>query len=109
MKVDNVNRRSRMIFTDEQILRIRLISKVDYEVEKIIVDVYGLCCSGARRFISNIVNVTLGECTVKVIHGYRHGTSIRQMLREKFFNPHISKIRADRTYLGVTYLLQADG
>lgn len=78
---------------------------MDYEVKKIIVDVHGLSCSGARRFISNIVNVTLGECTVKVIHGYRHGTSIRQMLREKFLNPYISEIKADETNMGVTYLL----
>lgn len=104
MKIDHLNARLKMIFTEEQLSRIRLYTRLDGEVGKIIVNVHGLKCREAERFINNIISVARSSCTVEVIHGYLHGTSIKQMLRKNFLNPSIRAVVADRTNLGVTYL-----
>lgn len=107
MNTDVMHGRFAIIFTESMIDRIRLLTSLEGEVEKIIVDVHGLTCKGAERFINNIVNVTRGCCTVEVIHGYQHGTRIKEMLRQKFKNPSIKEIVGDKWNLGVTYLRPA--
>jgi len=107
MDIDYMHGRFEMIFTESMIDRMRLLTSLDGEVEKIIVDVHGLTCKEAERFINNIVNITRGCCVVEVIHGYRHGTRIKEMLRQRFRNPIIKEIVGDQWNLGVTYLQPA--
>ena len=95
MKSDHMRSRFEMIFAEPMIERISLLTSLSGEVEKIIVDVHGLTCQEAKQFIRNIVNVTKGICIVKVIHGYKHGTKIKEMLRKRFMNPYIKHIIGD--------------
>ena len=96
-----------MIFTEATMAKIRLLTSPAGEVEKVVLDVHGLTCREAIRFINNVVNLTRGESTVEVIHGYRRGTKIKDSLRQRFSNPKIS-IMPDQWNLGVTYLRPAE-
>ena len=92
-----------MIFTEATTARISLLTSPSGEVEKVVLDVHGLACREAMRFINNVVNLTGGKNTVEVIHGYRHGTKIKDSLRQYFSNPK-TRIMPDQWNLGVTYL-----
>lgn len=98
--------RFQMIFTEAITARINLLTSPLGEVEKAVLDVHGLTCREAMRFINNVVNLTKGACTVEVIHGYRHGTKIKDSLRQQFLNPRVI-IMPDQWNLGVTYLQPA--
>ena len=105
MDFDLMNRRFKMIFTEEQISRIKLVMRNDWARKTIVVDVHGLTCKEAERFINNIINVTRASCIVEVIHGYRHGVSIKNMLSKTFKNPRVLLKVTEGANLGVTYLV----
>ena len=95
------------VFAKPALERISIITSPSREVMKISVDVHGLTCREARRFISNVVNISGGFCVIEIIHGYRHGSRIKDMLQNRFSNPHISQIATDFTNPGVTCLQPA--
>lgn len=92
------------VFAKPVLERIRIITFPSGEVMKISVDVHGLTCREAKRFISNVINISRGFCTIEIIHGYRHGTRIKDMLRNGFSNPNVKEIVADFRNYGITYL-----
>ena len=49
------------------------------------IDVHGRTVREARREIHNIVNCTLMPFRLNVIHGYNHGTAIKDMLSMESF------------------------
>lgn len=99
-----VNNRLRMVFTDEEINRLT-ISEVDERRIRIVADVHGMKCSQARRFINNIINTVRVAFQLIVIHGYNHGTAIKDMLAQNFSNTHITEKHADPYNQGVTHML----
>ncbi len=101
-----VNNRLRMVFTDEEINRLT-ISEVDERRIRIVADVHGMKCSQARRFINNIINTVRVAFQLIVIHGYNHGTAIKDMLAQNFSNTHITEKHADPYNQGVTHMLIA--
>ncbi len=98
-----VNSRLKMIFTQEEINRLK-ITEIDENQIRIIADVHGMKCSQARRFINNIINTVRVAFQLIVIHGYNHGTAIKDMLAENFSNSHIVKQHADFYNQGVTHM-----
>ncbi len=70
----------------------------------VIVDVHGMKCSQTRRFINNIINSVRVAFQLIVIHGYNHGTAIKDMLAENFSNSHIVEQHADFYNQGVTHM-----
>lgn len=101
-----VNNRLRMVFTDEEISRLT-ISEVDERRIRIVADVHGMKCNQARRFINNIINTVRVAFQLIVIHGYNHGTAIKNMLTQNFSNTHITEKHADPYNQGVTHMLIA--
>ena len=98
-----VNSRLKMIFTQEEINRLK-ITEIDENKIRIIADVHGMKCSQARRFINNIINAVRVAFQLIVIHGYNHGTAIKDMLAENFSNSHIVEQHADFYNQGVTHM-----
>lgn len=101
-----VNNRLRIVFTDEEISRLT-ISEVDERRIRIVADVHGMKCNQARRFINNIINTVRVAFQLIVIHGYNHGTAIKDMLAQNFSNTHITEKHADPYNQGVTHMLIA--
>lgn len=70
----------------------------------VVVDVHGMTCSQAKRFINNLINVARCPFILTVIHGYNHGTAILRMVRNELDNQHITRRFLDQYNQGVTYL-----
>lgn len=91
------------IFTSDEMARLSINEVSDSEL-RIIADVHGMKCKSAKRFINNIINVVRRCFVLVVIHGFNHGTAIKDMLADGFANSHIQGKYQDISNLGVTYL-----
>ena len=109
MNQEEIVYRFQCIFSVDDLKRISLASGNRGQVDLITIDVHGLTCREARRFISNTVNLTMGHYPVRVIHGYRHGTAIRDMLRKESINSHIHHWKNAANNMGVTTLVMCTG
>ena len=58
---------------------------------KIRADLHKLSTSNAKRFVKNIIAVSRDELDVELIHGFNHGTAIKEMLMNDFDNPRVTK------------------
>lgn len=54
-----------------------------YAAPEITCDVHGLSVFEARRMIRNLINITRGPIRLIVIHGFTHGTAIKDMLAQE--------------------------
>ena len=82
--------------------RISLISKDEMHI---IVDVHGMKCLQAKKFINNIINVVRIVFRLIIIHGHNHGTAIKDMLSQNFCNAHVSEKHLDPYNQGVTHMI----
>lgn len=95
-----------MIFTQEDLGRIT-VRDPDSTNLRLIVDVHGMKCCQAKRFINNIINVLRTAFKLVIVHGYNHGTAIKDMLADNFMNPHVIDKYPDPYNKGVTYMILA--
>lgn len=93
-----------MIFTSDEMARLNVNNSMDGSIQ-IIVDVHGMKCCQVRRFINNIINIVRETFRLIIIHGYNHGTAIKEMLNQNFSNPHIRKQYNDLYNQGITHML----
>ena len=101
-----VKTRLESIFSSTEMNRIK-ITEDSLKHLLIVADVHGLKCYQAKRFISNIVNVIQSSFQLIIIHGYTHGTAIKDMLQHNFRNPHIQELFPDYRNKGVTHMIIA--
>ena len=95
-----------MIFTQDDIERITVKDEVEKNLQ-VTVDVHGMKCSQAKRFINNIINAIRSAFKLVIIHGYNHGTAIKDMLADNLTNSHIIDQYQDSYNKGVTYMVLA--
>ena len=60
-------------------------------IPNIRLDVHGLKVREAKVFILNVVNVIRGRMVLEVIHGFNHGTAIRDMLAGENFSGRLTE------------------
>ena len=101
-----IQTRLTMILTEKELSRIH-ISESNGETIRITADVHGMKCYEARRFINNIINIVRTAFQLVIIHGYNHGTAIKEMLAQNFSNDHIYEQFPDPRNQGVTHMLIA--
>ncbi len=77
--------RLKLILTKDELDRISVQEKKNGKIS-ITADVHGMKCNEAKRFIINIVRIAF---QIVIIHGYNHGTAIKEMLAQNFSNDHI--------------------
>lgn len=94
--------RFKTIFTAEEISRIHISEHLTGI--SVVVDVHGLKCSQARRFVNNLINIARCPFIMTVIHGYNHGTAILEIIRGNLENRHIVQRFPDPYNRGVTHL-----
>jgi DNA-nicking Smr family endonuclease len=99
----DVKMRFSMIFTKEQLERINT-REIKGGITEVTADVHGLSVKNAKKFINNIINVARTAIKLVIIHGYNHGTAIKDMIRETFDNSHVVG-KYDCSYnKGVTFI-----
>ncbi len=90
-----------LIFTESELRRIS-VQETPQGDTRIIADVHGMKCHEARLFINNIINIVRTAFQLIIIHGYNHGTAIKDMLAQSFSNRRIYKQFPDFYNKGVT-------
>ena len=104
MNMYNIFIRFSKVFTKEEMGRITGCTNADVG-NYIRVDVHGLTKPAAKRFINNIINIIRDAFGLLIVHGFRHGTVIKEMLRSEFWNPKVSDMYEAPSNPGVTYLV----
>lgn len=71
------------------------------------VDVHGMHPNAVRHFLTNIINLCNGAFQIRIIHGYNHGTILKDMIHsEKIHYRVYEKLAVDgnqgQTLLNVT-------
>lgn len=95
-----------IILTTEELNRISVKENTEKTIS-IIADVHGMKCYQAKRFINNLICLLSNVYEIIVIHGFNHGTAIRNMLHSNFSNHHIKQMFIDKQNQGVTHMLIA--
>lgn len=95
--------RLKMVLSTQEINRLKITETSD-GLLRITADVHGMTCHEARRFINNIINLVRVAFRLIIIHGYNHGTAIKDMLAWNFNNTHITERHPDPWNQGVTYM-----
>ncbi len=103
MEREKVERRLKTVLTEDEMDRL-LINDYEADIE-MTVDVHGLKCNQAKRFLNNIINLVQGSFRMIVIHGFNHGTAIRDMLIKGLDNPHIASQNIDAHNPGITHMV----
>lgn len=102
MKYEKVYSRLEKIFTQDEISRLAIREKQS-DVQ-IVVNVHGLKCFQVRQLLNNLISVMRMKFHLLVIHGYNHGTAIKNMLGNDFQNCHVTKLYPDPFNKGVTHI-----
>ena len=65
-------------------------------------DLHGLSCREARRLLNNLMLLIRDDFDLVIIHGYRHGRAIKDMLRYDYDNRRLAARWDDKRNPGVT-------
>lgn len=103
--MNNTTSRLSLILTKDEMNRLNI--KEEKGETKIIADVHGMSVNKAKKFINNIINVVRTKLELIVVHGYNHGTAIKDMLANVYTNSHITDKYQDEYNKGVTHILAA--
>lgn len=68
------------------------------------VDLHGMSCRMAQLVINNIISMYRFSFTLDLVHGYNHGTAIKQLINEKICNKRISRKYCNSWNPGETFL-----
>ncbi len=99
-----INRLS-IILTKDELKRLTL--NQNKNGIELIADVHGMKCFQAKRFINNILNLSNQKMKLTVIHGFHHGTAIKDMIKNGLENRHIINIYNDQKNIGRTFIIAA--
>lgn len=101
--MENIKLRLSLILTTDDMRRLTFKDKEGEK--KIICDLHGMKCKQARRFLNNILNIIRTAVELIIVHGFNHGTAIKDMILGDFYNEHICLISPDIHNMGVTHIL----
>ena len=101
-----VRTRLRMILSEEDYNRLVISESASGRI-RITADVHGMKCYEVNRLIKNIIILVNSEFSFAVIHGYNHGTAIKDMLAQNFKNSHVREQYQDSFNKGLTHMLIA--
>lgn len=89
------------IWTDEELNRFTFLNGIGAKLY-ICVDVHGLACREARRMIQNLMLLIREGFDLRIIHGYRHGCAIKDMLWHDYDHRRLAGRRNDGGNSGAT-------
>ena len=78
------------IFTKEEIERIKEKIKENGH-RTVVVDLHGLSVKKAHRMLLNLIALDRNGYDILAIHGYNHGTAIKNMITADLSSPRIQK------------------
>ena len=88
-----------MIFTTEQ------MNRLNFSNEEIYVDLHGMGKDAAYWFIKCIIGMCLTTTHLILIHGYNHGTVLKEMIHTYHLSDKISKLYTETGNMGITHII----
>ncbi len=67
-------------------------------------DLHGMTCKVAKRFITNIIAMDQSAFEFRLIHGYNHGTALKEMISITKFSERVQSKRGLPYNYGITIL-----
>lgn len=80
--------------TPEDPDRIKTVDTEDGDI-LVSVDLHGLSVLEAKRLLNNIIAMIRRPFSLEIIHGYHHGTAIRDMIYKDFSNPKMKSCKVN--------------
>ena len=82
------------------------IERLDFSLTDVVtVDVHGLSLNNTIRLLKNITCICRQSFTLRIIHGFNHGTKLKEAVRREGMFSRSYKIIPDQTNPGVTILI----
>lgn len=81
--------------------------RISFSDESVVVDLHGKNKYEAKTFINNIINMINHPFKMDVIHGYNHGTVLKQMIYKEEINSRIVERLGSNHNMGETFLMVA--
>ena len=103
MSCDQMLKNMTLIFTCEELSRISF-HKTNAGVVDMNLDLHGLNCYQAKKVLKNVINVVRDEFNLNVIHGYNHGTVLKEMVSKTDFCSRVIKRSCPSWNPGMTIL-----
>ena len=86
----------------------RDVERCDFSLEDVVtVDVHGLSLNNMIRLLKNISCICRQSFTLRIIHGFNHGTKLKDAVRTEGMFTRSYRIVPDQTNPGVTMLIFA--
>lgn len=98
---DVVLKKMQLVFKKEDLAR---ITPSKSKENQLIVDLHGLGTKDSLVLLNNIININRDACDIKVIHGYNHGTALKDMINGRFVNTRILDRVMSESNPGVTMI-----
>ena len=89
----------KIIFGNDDLQRINVISN-----NEVSVDLHGLGTRASLTLVNNVINLNRGKCELSIIHGFHHGTALKDMINRRFTNHRIIGMKPVEGNPGVTVL-----
>ena len=93
----------RSILKCEDLKRIECKEVID-GLACVVLDLHGLSYKNAVKMIKNVISVNRGAFVINAIHGYSHGTILKEMINNELLSYRISKRYTPAWNPGQTYL-----
>ena len=90
-----------MILTKDELDRIKIIKNNS----EICMDLHKLTAKQAKRLVSNLIALNRTSFSLRLIHGYNHGTAIKEMLWNKFDNDRLKERKTVENNPGQTIFM----
>ena len=104
MNTECIKKRLATVLPNDELHRLKIENIEDRSV-CITANVHKLKCHQARRLINNVICLLQIPFKLTIIHGYNHGTAIKDMLSTNYTNKHITKKYVDNNNPGITHML----
>ncbi len=91
MGYDQMMQKMTFVMFGDDLWRVKISHEED-GTPIVCVDLHQMSCKEARRALNNIIALYKFEFKLDVIHGYNHGTAIRDMIRGDFNNRRIKRM-----------------
>lgn len=92
------------IFFGEDSWRLRVTQTDESSIPAILIDVHGMKAREAERTLWNVINIVREPLCMTVVHGYRHGTVIKDVLAKETFAGRLKSRYCPKDNPGLTVL-----
>ena len=103
MEREQIMERMTFIMYGDDLCRVN-INEDKKGIKTIIVDLHGFDRKRTAKMISNIIAMFMFPFNLVLIHGYNHGTVLKEYIAYELNNPRIAKKTSPYYNPGITYL-----